>query len=237
MIPTKKDLKDFWNQLKFFFGKTKVKSRFGRFSFIEKFDYWAVYWGFLIMIGSGMVMWLFQGKLNPWLFGEIDLSFVPLTVNNYIHAISREAHSDEALLATLAIIVWHFYNVHFNPDKFPGNKVWITGTMSEKEMAEEHPLELEEIEKSAAKTETDDKENSVSKSKIEHEKEVIPEQTDESINDKDSITKDDTAIKEIKDETTAENIPEENTPENKTNISKDENAGDIPGKTDFKEKK
>ena len=144
----KKDIEDFWNQVKYFFGKSKEKAKFGRFSFIEKFDYWAVYWGFVIMIGSGIIMWLFQGRLNPWLFGEIDLARIPFTVDNYIHAISREAHSDEALLATLAIIVWHFYNVHFNPDKFPGNHVWISGKMSKEEMETEHPLELEEIEKS-----------------------------------------------------------------------------------------
>jgi hypothetical protein len=68
-------------------------------------------------------------------------------IDNYVHAISREAHSDEAFLATMAIIIWHFYNVHFNPDKFPGSKVWLTGKLSREEMKKEHPLELEEIEK------------------------------------------------------------------------------------------
>jgi formate dehydrogenase subunit gamma len=156
LIPTKKDFNDFGMQIKYFFNKTKVKPRFGRFSYIEKFDYWAVYWGFVIMIGSGIVMWMFQGKFNPLGFGQIDISFTSGIINNYVHAISREAHSDEALLATLAIIVWHFYNVHFNPDKFPGNKVWFTGTMTKEEMEKEHSLELEEIEKNSNDKKSED---------------------------------------------------------------------------------
>jgi len=146
LIPGKKDMNDFFHQLQYFFGKKKYKPKFGRFSFIEKFDYWAVYWGFIIMIGSGIIMWMFQGKFYPMFFGEVDISFTSGIVDNYVHAISREAHSDEALLATLAILIWHFYNVHFNPDKFPGSKVWFSGKMTRKEMEEEHPLELEEIE-------------------------------------------------------------------------------------------
>jgi formate dehydrogenase subunit gamma len=55
------------------------------------------------------------------------------------------AHSDEALLAFLAIAIWHFYNVHFNPRIWPANKVWYKGTLTEAEMEHEHPLELEEI--------------------------------------------------------------------------------------------
>lgn len=218
MIPTKKDIVDFWNQIKYFFGRTKEKAKFGRFSFIEKFDYWAVYWGFVIMIGSGMVMWLFQGKLNPWLLGEIDLSIVPLNVDNYIHAISREAHSDEALLATLAIIIWHFYNVHFNPDKFPGNKVWVTGTMSEKEMEEEHPLELEEIERSAEKTKTEDKKGDDAESGEENKENVIKE--------------DNSPIEIIAEEKAAEDDIIKT-----DNIPKDEETKDNTDETDFKKEK
>jgi len=83
------------------------------------------------MIGSGALLW----------FENITLSIFP----KYMLDIAKEAHSDEALLATLAIIIWHFYNVHFNPHKFPMNKVWLTGRLSEEEMVEEHPLEYEEI--------------------------------------------------------------------------------------------
>lgn len=98
-----------------------------------------------MMIGTGMVMWLFQGKFDPIIIGEIELSFGPNMITNSVHAIAREMHSDEALLATLVIIGWHFYNVHLNPHKFPMSKVWLNGGVSKEEMINEHPLEYEEI--------------------------------------------------------------------------------------------
>lgn len=131
LIPSPKDARDLLQMLKFFLGSTEEQPKFARFSYIEKFDYWAVYWGCVIMIGTGALLW----------FENITLSLFP----KYVVDIAKEAHSDEALLATLAIIIWHFYNVHFNPRKFPMNKVWLTGKLSEEEMIEEHPLEYEEI--------------------------------------------------------------------------------------------
>ena len=126
-----KDMRDLAQMLRYFVGRSQERPRFGRYSYVEKFDYWAVYWGIVIMVGSGCLLW----------FETITLSVFP----KYVLDIAKEAHSDEALLATLAIIIWHFYNVHFNPRKFPMNKVWLTGKMSEEEMIEEHPLEYEEV--------------------------------------------------------------------------------------------
>ncbi|MBI4737788.1 MAG: hypothetical protein HY766_17285, partial [candidate division NC10 bacterium] len=92
---------------------------------------WAVYWGMVIMIGSGLILW----------FLETSLRFLP----KFAADIAREAHSDEGLLATLAIIIWHFYNVHLNPERFPMNWTWWTGTVSEEEMQVHHPLEYEAL--------------------------------------------------------------------------------------------
>lgn len=131
LLPRSKDLRDLITMIKFYLGKSNERARFHRFSYVEKFDYWAVYWGMVIMITSGLLMW----------FEEISLRFVP----KFVIDIAKEAHSDEALLATMAIIIWHFYNVHFNPDKFPMNKVWWTGRITKREMLEEHPLEYEEM--------------------------------------------------------------------------------------------
>ncbi len=131
LLPQKQDLLDYFQQIKYYLGKTDEKARFGRFSYIEKFDYWAVYWGMVIMISSGSLLW-FEG---------IALRVLP----KFALDIAKEAHSDEALLATLAIIIWHFYNVHLNPHKFPMSKTWITGKISRSEMIEEHALEYEEI--------------------------------------------------------------------------------------------
>jgi cytochrome b subunit of formate dehydrogenase len=150
LLPSLKDFSDVFNQIKYYLGIRKEKVKYGRFSYVEKFDYWAVYWGLIMMIGTGAIMWLFQGKFDPTFLGEISLSFGPDIVTNYVHAIAREMHSDEALLATLVIIGWHFYNVHLNPHKFPMSKVWLNGKVSKKDMLDEHPLELEEILKQKA---------------------------------------------------------------------------------------
>ncbi len=97
---------------------------------MEKFDYWAVYWGMVVMITSGYILWFKDVTINQ--FGK------------FVFDIGREAHSDEALLATLAIVIWHFYNVHFNPHKFPGSLTWLNGKITLREFKEEHPLEYEE---------------------------------------------------------------------------------------------
>jgi hypothetical protein len=85
----------------------------------------------VIMIGSGLILW----------FLETSLQYLP----KFAADIAREAHSDEGLLATLAIIIWHFYNVHLNPENFPMNWTMFTGRISEEEMRRHHPLEYEEL--------------------------------------------------------------------------------------------
>jgi len=128
-LPSFYDVKTvFWNVM-YFFGFRKERPRFARYSYFEKFDYWAVYWGCVIMIGSGILLW----------FEEYTMRYLPKWAMDVAH----EAHSDEGLLATLAIIIWHFYNVHFNLDQFPMNWAWLTGKISKEEMMEHHALEYE----------------------------------------------------------------------------------------------
>lgn len=136
LLPSPKDATDFFQMLRYFLGRSDEKPRFGRFSYVEKFDYWAVYWGMVIMIGSGLILW----------FLETSLTFLP----KFAADIAREAHSDEGLLATLAIIVWHFYNVHLNPEHFPMNWTFWTGMIGEEEMRRHHPLEYEKLMASGA---------------------------------------------------------------------------------------
>lgn len=130
-FPRPKDFIDVINNVLYFIGLREKKAKFDRFSYVEKFDYWAVYWGCMVMIGSGLLLW----------FQDHALMVMP----KFILDMAHEAHSDEALLATLAIVIWHFYNVHLNPDKFPMNWTWWTGKISKEEMLKEHLLEYERI--------------------------------------------------------------------------------------------
>lgn len=136
LLPRFRDVKDVVNNVLWYFGLVKRRARFHRFSYVEKFDYWAVYWGCVVMIGSGLLLWL----------DELTMRWLPKVAIDIAH----EAHSDEALLATLAILIWHFYNVHLNPDRFPMSWTWIHGKISREEMVEHHPREYEELLEPAA---------------------------------------------------------------------------------------
>ncbi len=131
LLPGLRDVLDFLVQIRYYLGASDRKARFARFSYVEKFDYWAVYWGMVIMIGSGLMLW----------FPTLTMRFLP----KFAVDIAKEAHSDEGLLATLAIIIWHFYNVHLNPTVFPMSWIWLTGRITKRRMIEEHPLEYEQL--------------------------------------------------------------------------------------------
>ena len=131
MLPVREDIVQVIGVFKYYFGLTSEKPRFSRFSYIEKAEYWALMWGTIVMAMTGIILWfdnIFMGLLTKlgW-------------------DVARTIHYYEAWLATLAIIVWHFYFVIFNPDSYPLNLAFWKGTLTEEEMEEEHPLELEEI--------------------------------------------------------------------------------------------
>ena len=142
LMPGPKDFVDVSQNLMYFVGLRKDRPRFGRYTYYEKFDYWAVYWGAVIMIASGLTLW----------FTEISLRFLPW----FQYELAALIHADEAILATLAICVWHFYNVHYNPARFPGTLLWWHGKISEEEMMEEHPLEYEEMMRAQRAEQQDD---------------------------------------------------------------------------------
>ncbi|MBL7187549.1 MAG: cytochrome b/b6 domain-containing protein [Phycisphaerae bacterium] len=131
LLPKPKDVADVMKNSLYFLGLSKERPRFRRYSYCEKFDYWAVYWGCVIIISTGLAQWFPEatGRYAPWLTYEL----------------AAEIHADEAILATLALFVWHFYNVHFNPSRFPGTLLWWHGRMSREEMLREHPLEYEKL--------------------------------------------------------------------------------------------
>lgn len=131
MMPTIKDAKDSVNYLRYCIGLTEQHPEFGRFDYRQKFEYWGIIFGGLIMLFSGAVlMWpIIITKLLP---GAV----VPA---------AKEFHSNEALLALLTIIVWHFYSAHFRPGTFPGDFSIFTGRISKERMIEEHSLEYQQI--------------------------------------------------------------------------------------------
>ena len=138
MLPRKKDFQDFWGTFLFNIGRRKEKPLYERFSFIEKFEYWAVVWGSYIMIVTGFLLW----------FEEAALALFPKWVFDIVVTI----HGFEAILAFLAVIIWHFYNVHFNPEVFPMSRIWITGKISKKKLMERHPLEYKKMLEEKRKT-------------------------------------------------------------------------------------
>jgi cytochrome b subunit of formate dehydrogenase len=129
LLPRPKDFADVTKNSLYFLGLRRDRPQFGRYTYYEKFDYWAVYWGCVIMIGTGLVRW----------FPDIAAEYVPWLS----YELSAEIHADEAILAALALFIWHFYNVHFNPSRFPGTLLWLHGRMSREEMMDHHILEYE----------------------------------------------------------------------------------------------
>jgi cytochrome b subunit of formate dehydrogenase len=137
LLPAKRDIVDPFKVLKYNLGLAKTKPEFPKFCYIEKAEYWALVWGTILMGATGAILWFDNTSMG--LFTKLGFD------------ISRTIHFYEAILATLAIIVWHFYFVLFNPDIYPMNLAWLTGRISEREMLEDHPLELKRLKGDAAK--------------------------------------------------------------------------------------
>jgi cytochrome b subunit of formate dehydrogenase len=142
LVPQLNDFFEMLQHFRWFFGRGP-RPRFGPFTYWEKFDYWAVFWGMLIIGTSGFMMWFsaFFGSFLPgWLFN-----------------IALLIHADEALLAVWFIFTIHFFNSHLRPEKFPIDLVIFTGRVSERELREERPAEYEKrlAEESLAAIETD----------------------------------------------------------------------------------
>ena len=137
LFPKLKDFTDAVGVAKYNLGISKTKPKLDRFSYVEKAEYWALIWGTIVMSITGLLMWIYIDYIG--VFSKLDWD------------IARTIHYYEAWLAFLAIVIWHFYFVIFNPDIYPMSLAWFKGTITEEEMAEEHPLELERIKKAKAK--------------------------------------------------------------------------------------
>ncbi len=130
MWPRLLDFTQFGHRIAFYLGLSKTSPRFKRFGYVEKAEYWALVWGTVVMIVSGLLLWFDNYFIQFFPKGVLDVALV--------------VHYWEAWLATLAIAIWHFYSTVFNPEVYPMNPSWLTGKMPEDMYAHEHPDYVEE---------------------------------------------------------------------------------------------
>jgi cytochrome b subunit of formate dehydrogenase len=129
----KQDLKDFWASVKWFVGRGP-RPEYGRWTYWEKFDYMAVFWGVVVIGSTGLILWFpvfFTNLLPGWVIN-----------------VAQIIHSDEALLAVGFIFTIHFFNTHLRPESFPMDTVIFTGHVEIEEYKADRPREYEELEKS-----------------------------------------------------------------------------------------
>jgi cytochrome b subunit of formate dehydrogenase len=142
--PRMRDVADLWRNLRYHLGLADEKPAFGRFTYAEKVEYWALIWGAIVMALTGIMLW------------------AKVVVGNHLPRwwldVATAVHFYEAVLATLAILIWHFYQVFFDPDAYPMNWAWWDGQVPLEHYQAEHPLDLEAVlqggHKPAAKPET-----------------------------------------------------------------------------------
>jgi len=131
ILPDWKDVTDIREAMLYYLGLSDDRPMFRRFSYVEKAEYWALVWGMFVMGTTGLMAWFkgFVGQRVPgwWVDGAIAI------------------HWYEAVLATLAILVWHIYAVIFDPDAYPMNWAWFDGRMSIAHYEYEHPLDRRAI--------------------------------------------------------------------------------------------
>jgi len=131
LLPEPKDATDVLSVMGYYLGLGKSKPEFKRFSYAEKAEYWALVWGIIVMATTGIMLWakIWASALLPrwWL------------------DVATAIHFYEAVLASLAIVVWHFYQVFLDPDAYPMNWAWWDGKVSRHHYAEEHALDTETL--------------------------------------------------------------------------------------------
>jgi formate dehydrogenase gamma subunit len=138
IFPSLDDLVHFRQMLSYNLGKTDERPNFGEFSFMEKFEYWALVWGMIIMTVTGTMLWFDDYVVRVLPKGVLDVMLV--------------IHYYEAWLATVSILIWHLYSTVFSPAVYPMNPAWISGKMPVEQFRHEHPgaaiegAETEEVE-------------------------------------------------------------------------------------------
>ncbi len=140
MAPRPSDVTELVSNVGFHLGIARNPARFARFGYIEKAEYWALVWGTALMAVTGIVLW-FPAEAVKW-------------APAWVVAASQTVHFYEAWLATLAIVVWHFFFVIFHPDAYPVSFTFMNGRMSEEDAKHHHPRWYEAEKKAEQRGET-----------------------------------------------------------------------------------
>jgi cytochrome b subunit of formate dehydrogenase/5-methylcytosine-specific restriction endonuclease McrA len=131
LVPAPRDAFDVFGVMGYYLGLTPRKPQFGRFTYGEKAEYWALVWGTALMGLTGIILWA-----KVWVGDLLARWWVD---------VATAVHFYEAILATLAIVVWHFYQVIFDPDVYPMNWAWLDGKMPVEQYHHEHELDSESL--------------------------------------------------------------------------------------------
>ena len=129
LMPAPQDAFDAFGVMRYYLGLTARKPKLGRFTYGEKAEYWALVWGTALMGLTGIILWA-----KVWVGDLLARWWVD---------VATAVHFYEAILATLAIVVWHFYQVIFDPDVYPMNWAWWDGKMPVEQYRHEHELDSE----------------------------------------------------------------------------------------------
>ena len=131
IVPNRKDFTDAIQTLRYYLGATDEPARFDRYDYRQKFEYWGLVLGGVLMVVTGFILYLpvLAARLLP-------AELIPA---------AKVAHSNEGLLAFLVVITWHIYNAHLSPDVFPFDTSIFTGRITEKRLRHEHPLEADRL--------------------------------------------------------------------------------------------
>lgn len=131
LLPRGKDFSDAWKSVLHNLGIRKEPPLLDKYAPPDKFQYWAVVAGSVLMILSGLVLWF--------------LSQAMLILPKWIVDITRVVHSYQGVIIAVVILVWHLYIVHLSSGRFPMSRIWIDGKITLEELKEEHPLEYERM--------------------------------------------------------------------------------------------
>jgi cytochrome b subunit of formate dehydrogenase len=133
MLPAWKDLTDFVGTVRYYTWRSDKHVKYGRYDYTQKAEYWALVWGTILMALTGFILW----------FPRQAVQLLPV----WAIPAAQTIHYYEAWLATLAILVWHFFFVIFHPDVYPMSWTWMTGKMTEDTVKHHHGEWYDEIKK------------------------------------------------------------------------------------------